>query len=587
MRPPSLLRAYPIVVYTSGRLGVSIHIGVYTDTTSLVLTGEVPFILIASATLAFPISFALIRLYRHTVLETMVRVGAKRGSAPPPLETRQPAPIERGARPQPTILEGAPKIGRGSVADALCNDASFAPWRAAAVYGAAGAAYAVVMTACYHGAKGIPPVPMRCLFLFWIYAWPVVLAVNLVAASTRRAKLAAVGSYCVVFGLIGAVALARNRTLTVGQISYVWLWMNLPATLLLLGSLHRSVRAVGPLVVAFVTLAVTGTFGGVSLLQTNHVLFRSVAGAMFSFGLSAGAVFVALHLAGLALFAPIGWLVLQWIRDRYERKQISDQSLTLDAVWLLFGVAQSIELAFEGPAWGVAGLGGFALYKIVSAKMLPLLYARVTRRSPRLLLLRVFSLGKESQRFFDVLDKRWRHVGSIQMIAGPDLATTTVEPHEFLDFLRGRLTRRFIDGPQALDLRLAEMDLERDRDGRFRVNDFFCREETWKTTLSRLVNQSEVVLMDLRRFSPQNAGCIFEISTLIDVMPVDRVVFVIDNTTDESFLRETIQCAWSQIPLSSPNRQCSPSPLRLFRLAGKRGDELRQLFHVLCVAAAA
>ena len=98
------------------------------------------------------------------------------------------------------------------------------------------------------------------------------------------------------------------------------------------------------------------------------------------------------------------------------------------------------------------------------------------------------------------LYKHWRHVGSIQMIAGPDLATTTVEPHEFLEFLRGRLARRFIDGPQALNLRLAEMDLERDQDGRFRVNDFFCREETWRTTLSHLVNQSEVVLMDLQIF---------------------------------------------------------------------------------------
>ena len=567
---------------------MTIFIGVYTDTTRLVLTGLVPFILIASGTLAFPISFVLIRLYRHTVLRTMVRSGAKRDSTPPPLETVQ-SPIERGAPRQPTIVEDPPKISPGLPADALFKEASFAPWRAVAAYGAAGAAYAVLMMACYHWATGMPPTAMRCLFLFWIYAWPVVLAVDMVAASTRRAKFMAVGSYCAVFGLIGVLLLARNPTLTVGQIAYVWLWMNLPATLLFLLSLHRSVRAVGPLVVAFVTLAVTGTLGGVSLLNTNHALLRSVAGPMFSFGLSAGVVFVALHLAGLALFAPVGWLALRWIRNRYERKQISDQSLTLDAVWLLFGVAQSIELGSEVPAWGLAGLGGFALYKIVGAKTLPLLYARreTSRSSPRLLLLRVFSLGKESQRLFEALDKHWRHVGSIQMIAGPDLATTTVEPHEFLEFLRGRLARRFIDGAQALNLRLAEMDLERDQDGRFRVNDFFCREETWRTTLSHLVNQSEVVLMDLRRFSQQNSGCIFELNTLISVMPADRVVFVVDNTTDESFLRATIQRAWSQIPPSSPNRQCSSSPFRLFRFAGKRGDELRQLFQVLCVAATA
>jgi len=91
--------------------------------------------------------------------------------------------------------------------------------------------------------------------------------------------------------------------------------------------------------------------------------------------------------------------------------------------------------------------------------------------------------------------------------------------------------------------------------------------------------------MDLRRFSPQNAGCIFEINTLISLMLADRLVFIIDKTTDESFLRKTIQRAWSQLPPDSPNLRCSASPLRLFRLVGSRGDELRRLFQALCVAA--
>jgi len=563
---------------------------VLADGITRLVTGELPFILLTSAGLTFPISFLLIRLYRRAVLKTMMLPGTRRGPEPPPLETAQLAPILGGAQPWPTILDVAPEIGRGSAAEALYADASSAPWRAVAVYGAAGAAYAVVMTGCYHGAEGIAPTPTRCLFLFWIYAWPVVLAANLIAASTRRARLTTVGTYCAVFGLIGTFVVARNPMLTVDQVVYVWLWMNIPATLLLVASLHRSVRAVGPLVVAFVTLAATGTVLGISLLtllDTNYALLRSIAEPLFSFGLNAGAVFIALHLAGLALFVPVGWLAVRWIRERYEHKQISDQSLTLDAVWLLFGIVQSIELAFNGFWWALSGLGGFALYKIVGTAMLPLLYSRrdVKRRSPRLLLLRVFSLGKESQRLFDALDKHWRHIGSIQMIAGPDLATTTVEPHEFLDFLRGRLARRFINGPEVLDLRLAEMDLGRDHDGRFRVNDFFCREETWRTTLFHLVSQSEVVLMDLRRFSPQNAGCIFEIKTLISVMPADRVVFAIDNTTDESFLRETIQCTWSQLPPSSPNGRYNSSPLRLYRLTGTGGAQLRQLFKMLCVAA--
>jgi hypothetical protein len=118
----------------------------------------------------------------------------------------------------------------------------------------------------------------------------------------------------------------------------------------------------------------------------------------------------------------------------------------------------------------------------------------------------VFSLGRRSERLFDALAKHWRHAGSIRLIAGPDLATTTVEPHEFLDFLSGKLARRFIDGPETLDLRISEMDLEPDRDGRFRVNDFFCHDNAWQMTLSRLVGDSDAVLMDLRGFSQENRG---------------------------------------------------------------------------------
>ena len=84
-------------------------------------------------------------------------------------------------------------------------------------------------------------------------------------------------------------------------------------------------------------------------------------------------------------------------------------------------------------------------------------------RFPRLLLLRVFALGRRSESLYDSLGKSWRAVGSMQLIAGPDLATSTIEPHEFLDFVSGRLDRRFIDTGGSLDLRIDQMDLAPDR----------------------------------------------------------------------------------------------------------------------------
>ena len=85
------------------------------------------------------------------------------------------------------------------------------------------------------------------------------------------------------------------------------------------------------------------------------------------------------------------------------------------------------------------------------------------------------------------------------------------------------------------------MDLEPDSDNRLRVNDFFCHDDTWRMTLARLAGESDAVLMDLRGFSGRHAGCVFEINELFNLLPLRRVVFAIDETTDQRFLETTMR----------------------------------------------
>ncbi len=125
------------------------------------------------------------------------------------------------------------------------------------------------------------------------------------------------------------------------------------------------------------------------------------------------------------------------------------------------------------------------------------------------------------------------------------------------------------------------MDVEPDQDGRFRVNDFFCYEDIWRMVLSRLVSESDVVLMDIRGFSSKNAGAAYEIEELINVVPLERVVFVFDETTDEQYLRQIVRQTWNRMRPTSPNRASVPEQLRLFRLTGSRSGELQQLLRVL------
>jgi len=237
--------------------------------------------------------------------------------------------------------------------------------------------------------------------------------------------------------------------------------------------------------------------------------------------------------------------------------------------------------------WILSGLVAFALYKLTAIASFRAagLARRAGSNGPRLLLLRVFALGKRSEALFESLGKSWRTVGSMQMIAGPDLATATIEPHEFMDFVGGRLARRFIDTGRTLDMRMSQMDLEADREGQFRVTEFFCHDDTWKMTLVRLADESDTVLMDLRGFSPAHSGCVFEIHELFNVVTLPRVVFAIDQSTDQSFLRQTMQHAWRQLKDRSPNHRLAEGQVALVELSGMSAAAVDNLLYAICAAA--
>jgi hypothetical protein len=367
----------------------------------------------------------------------------------------------------------------------------------------------------------------------------------------------------------------------------LWLESNAPATLLLVVFLNRRIRAVGPLVLVFMILSVTGGNLVVTLTGNNQNLLKAISDFSYSMGFGAKSTLVTLHLIGFAVFAIVGWIILGVLRRLYEAKSISEQSITIDAVWLLFGIINSSQLAFNGPRWIMSGLVAFIVYKLIAAGLFRA--CGISRRAQsnrcRLLTLRVFALGKRRENVYDTLGKWWRTVGSIQMIAGPDLATSTIEPHEFLDFVTGRLDRRFIDSGRTLDILINHMDLEPDQEGEFRVTEFFCHDDTWKITLARLADESDAVLMDLRGFSQTNSGCVFEIHEMFNVLPLSRVVFAVDATTEQTFMRQTMQQAWRQLKDRSPNRRLPAGQVSLVELSGMSAVGFHNLLYALCAAA--
>jgi hypothetical protein len=135
--------------------------------------------------------------------------------------------------------------------------------------------------------------------------------------------------------------------------------------------------------------------------------------------------------------------------------------------------------------------------------------------SRRLMLLRMFGLDRRSERLFDQLRQHWSPIGSIELIAGTDLALQQLSPADFLAFLGGRLRQRFLSAPpeqptpsphtsHPVDAAASNQARRRLADGSHPVRrQYLCFADTWQA-VSR---QSDVVVMDLRSFGPARQGC--------------------------------------------------------------------------------
>ena len=326
----------------------------------------------------------------------------------------------------------------------------------------------------------------------------------------------------------------------------------------------------------------TGALTIPTIVGNSEPLLSLAVTIGMALGLDAS-LYLVTSIAAFLVVSILGLFLLRWIGRRYVRKALSDQMILLDTVWILFAVMHIIWLGFQGWAWLFGAVVAFTMYRIVLGICLKRIVrpSFVQRNPQKLLFLRVFSLGSRSQSLFDALSKYWLRAGSVSMIAGPDLITAWVEPHEFLDFLAGRLSRQFVTNEADLKKRLDLLDTQPDPDGRYRVNEFFCRSNTWQLTMRRLAARSDGVLMDLRSFSPANQGCLFELGRLLDEVSLERVLLLVDDTTDQVFLEETLGTLWTRIPAESPNTQSANPVVRLFMTSKVSRFEIQRLLMLL------
>jgi hypothetical protein len=520
-------------------------------------TGGIAFIFLAGWLLTLPACFLILWRYRKAVLASMLT--AKGRAFPPDVDSGATGSRKPELRLQFIDAAAAPPAASPN---GVNTRASSGPGIAAIVYAVAGLVYAVIATIALFSIEGFEFLPIRTATVVLVFFWPAVLAVLSVAVASRRSALAAVAAYF----LLGTLLAWENA----GHFVKLWaIEMGIPSFFVLSVS-NRRFRGAGPLVLVFMILLVTG-----ANLGLNAAWEAAQSGVLATKTLIALVTVV----CGLA-----AWVSIRWLARSYARKGTSDQMLSLDAQWLLFTLHLCLSLANTAGSFGLAGIAAFAGYKVTQRLAFAQLAKRRGRRkNVRILLLRVFGSKQRSERLLDQFGLHWRHAGSIQLIAGTDLATANLEPHEFVSFLSGRLARSFIGSAEQLNQRIAAVDDEPDPDGRFRVNEFFCHDNAWQMVLRRLIHENEAVLMDLRSFTPQRRGCVFELTELVNSILLSRVVLLVDGTTNLDFLKQTLNEAWQGMNPRSPNRD-GAAVLSILQFKGQSSSEVRHLVGAVAAA---
>jgi len=378
--------------------------------------------------------------------------------------------------------------------------------------------------------------------------------------------------------------LFRSKPSDVFGILYLFL-MNIGPTLIFFWLNSRTtIKAIAPFMFPVIFIGSLFIMLGVTLLMGNQAALENVFNTFFVF-LDAlnihGLTNVTLYSVVFILFMGFAILGLLLLRGTYNSKNINGQILLIDCLWLTQVIFMTSMPYNDHRAITYAFLI-LLVYKIVQLVMMKLLGQNAHAGShQQLLVLRVFSLGKESEKLFGYVASNWLSKGYIKLIAGFDLTNSLVDIDDLLTYLSGGIRKRFCLSETLIIENVNKIDKLPDIDGRYRVNEMYCNNSTWKTVLDKLLPGTNRILMDLRGFSAANKGCIHEIQQIIYSVPMEKVLFVSDSKGLQhgADMYTIMKIAWETIPASSPNYANTETVFCVFEYNNKK-DLPGLLYHL-------
>ena len=252
------------------------------------------------------------------------------------------------------------------------------------------------------------------------------------------------------------------------------------------------------------------------------------------------------------------------------------------------------------------------------------------RQTPnvKLLVLRVFGIDDAALFTFEGLLQYWRHFGTFFTVVDPTflqsqfrqsavlvnsvigsglvtlvvlsgmknassgtgwllLAAALAGAALYGHFSLRRTERQFLRSAAEVSTGLQRLDTwPRHLDLSFKSLPMMCHDNVWKTTVSQSAQASAAVLMDLRGFSSERKGCQYEVDFLLDNVPLQRIVFLID-TPDEARVKALILECWALLRTTSPNLAAAAPKVTLYMASKQDAKDVQGILDQLLLASQA
>lgn len=120
----------------------------------------------------------------------------------------------------------------------------------------------------------------------------------------------------------------------------------------------------------------------------------------------------------------------------------------------------------------------------------------------------------------------------------------------------------------------------------FRELDMYCFDNTWRLAVAEFVATADAVLMDLRGLSDDNKGCEFEINFLFDSVPVERIIFLVDERNRIEDVEQLLLRQWKMQRPGSPNLEPVVPAITIYRNRDGAAADVRGLANLLAARTA-